>query len=238
MRALLALTSNCFSCRSEPAVIEFPELKGHTRRDFWLAIIREILYVHRFIKKFEISGVERDEALSKAVLGILRLQAIKEISALNSVCCETLLMFNLCDQLPGGDLILETLANMSSIRELDQTNNYKAGGGMYSISSLAMVSNLGFVLGTSSNDLNEAGLVVGEIAVGEMSSLEKVVKESQNSYKKTVLAQETVNGAKVDGIDTNLAVMKVMLIIVLCNFEFEFYQAHLPPCSICLFSFP
>uniref|UniRef100_A0A6N2LC76 Uncharacterized protein n=1 Tax=Salix viminalis TaxID=40686 RepID=A0A6N2LC76_SALVM len=64
---------------SEPAVIEFPELKGHTRRDFWLAIIREILYVHRFIKKFEISGVERDEALSKAVLGILRLQAIKKL---------------------------------------------------------------------------------------------------------------------------------------------------------------
>ncbi|KAB5524383.1 hypothetical protein DKX38_022132 [Salix brachista] len=200
---------------SEPAVIEFPELKGHTRRDFWLAIIREILYVHRFIKKFEISGVERDEALSKAVLGILRLQAIKEIGALNSACCETLLMFNLCDQLPGGDLILETLANMSSIRELDQTNNYKAGGGMYSISSLAMVSNLGFVLGTSSNDLNEAGLVVGEIAVGEMSSLEKVVKESQNSYKKTVLAQETVNGAKVDGIDTNLAVMKELLLPVM-----------------------
>jgi hypothetical protein len=60
---LLALTSNCFSCRSEPAVIEFPELKGHTRRDYWLAIIREILYVHRFIKKFKISGVDGDEAL-------------------------------------------------------------------------------------------------------------------------------------------------------------------------------
>ncbi|KAL9337606.1 hypothetical protein Peur_069375 [Populus x canadensis] len=200
---------------SEPAVIEFPELKGHTRRDYWLAIIREILYVHRFILKFKISGVEQDEALSKAVLGILRLQAIQEISAVNSVCCETLLMFNLCDQLPGGDLVLETLANMSSIRELDRTNNYKAGGGMYSISSLAMVSNLGFVLGTSSSDLNEAGLVVGEIAVGEMSSLEKVVKESQNSYKKTVLAQETVNGVKVDGIDTNLALMKELLLPVM-----------------------
>jgi hypothetical protein len=94
------------------------------------------------------------------------------------------------------------------------------------------------VLGTSSSDLNEAGLVVGEIAVGEMSSLEKVVKESQNSYKKTVLAQETVNGVKVDGIDTNLAVMKVMLVIVLSNSEFQFYQAHLLPCSICLYSFP
>jgi hypothetical protein len=86
-----------------------------------------------------------------------------------------------------------------------------------------MVSNLGFMLGTSSTDLNEAGLVVGETSVGEMSSLEKVVKESQNSFKKAVLAQETVDGVKVDGIDTNLAVMKVILI---CHYEFQFYQAH------------
>ncbi|KAJ6765058.1 HEAT-INDUCIBLE TRANSCRIPTION REPRESSOR (DUF639) [Salix koriyanagi] len=200
---------------SEPAVIEFPELKGHTRRDYWLAIMREILYVHRFIKKFKISGVERDEALSLAVLGILRLQAIQEIISVNSVHCEMLLMFNLCDQLPGGDLILETLANISSLRQLDRTNSDKTGSGMHSISALSMVSNLGFVLGTSSTDLNEAGLVVGEIAVGEMSSLEKVVKESRNSYKKVVLAQETVDGVKVDGIDTNLAVMKELLLPVM-----------------------
>ncbi|KAJ6977112.1 hypothetical protein NC653_029110 [Populus alba x Populus x berolinensis] len=200
---------------SEPAVIEFPELKGHTRRDYWLAVIREILFVHRFIKKFKISGVERDAALSLAVLGILRLQAIQEIISVNSVHCETLLIFNLCDQLPGGDLILETLANISSLRKLDRTNSDKTGGGVHSISARAMVSNLGFMLGTSSTDLNEAGLVVGETAVGEMSSLEKVVKESQSSFKKAVLAQETVDGVKVDGIDTNLAVMKELLLPVM-----------------------
>ncbi|KAJ4713406.1 Plant protein of unknown function (DUF639) [Melia azedarach] len=199
---------------SEPIVLEFPELKGHTRRDYWLAIIREILYVHRFINKFQITGVERDEVLSKAVLGILRLQAIQEISTANSVRCENLLMFNLCDQLPGGDLILETLANMSTLRELDRTNSSAAGGGMYSISSLAMISNLGFVFGPSSSNSNEAGLVVGEIAVGDTSALERAVKESRNSYKKVVLAQETVDGVKVDGIDTNLAVMKELLLPV------------------------
>ncbi|XP_048228453.1 uncharacterized protein LOC8271829 isoform X4 [Ricinus communis] len=67
---------------SEPVVIEFPEFKGHSRRDYWLSIIQEILYVHRFINKFQLTGVEQDEALSKAVLGILRLQAIQEISEL------------------------------------------------------------------------------------------------------------------------------------------------------------
>ncbi|KAM7482993.1 hypothetical protein LguiB_007576 [Lonicera macranthoides] len=196
---------------SEPVVMEFPELKGHTRRDYWLAIIREILYVHRFIQKFQLTGVERDEALLKAILGILRVQALKELSSTVPLCCEALLMFNVCDQLPGGDLILETLATMSTSRELEQSNNSISGGGMYSISALAMASNLGFVFGTSSNVSNEAGLVVGEITVGEMTSLEKAVKESRSSHKKVVLAQATVNGVKVDGIDTNLAVMKELL---------------------------
>ncbi|KAG7942114.1 hypothetical protein I3843_16G083000 [Carya illinoinensis] len=196
---------------SESVVFEFPELKGHTRRDYWLGIIREILYVHRFINKYQIKGVEREEALSKAVLGILRVQAIQDISLANPLRCENLLMFNLCDQLPGGDLILETLANMITLRELDRTNNSKAGGEMHSVSALDMVSNLGFVFGTSSNNPNEAGLVVGEITVGEMSSLERAVKESKINYEKVVLAQQTVDGVKVDGIDTNLAVMKELL---------------------------
>ncbi|XP_050237793.1 uncharacterized protein LOC126687308 [Mercurialis annua] len=195
---------------SEPVVIEFPEFKGHSRRDYWLAIIQEILYVHRFINKFQLTGVARDEALSKAVLGILRLQAIQEISSINSVS-EKVLMFNLCDQLPGGDMILETLAGMSNVRDLEHTNTHKAGGGMYSISAMAMVSNLGFVFGSNLSDPNETGLAVGEIAVGEMSSLERAVKESRNNYKKVVQAQATVNDVKVDGIDTNLAVMKELL---------------------------
>ncbi|KAB2016700.1 hypothetical protein ES319_D08G112000v1 [Gossypium barbadense] len=200
---------------SEPAIIEFPELKGHTRRDYWLAVIREILYVHRFINKFHINGIEKDDALSKAILGILRVQAIQEISSSSTVCFESLLMFNLCDQLPGGDLILETLANMSSSRGVNWGNNIVASGGMYSISALTTVSNLGVMFGSSSNNPSEAGLLVGELAVGEMSSLERAVKESRENYKKVVLAQETVNGVKADGIDTNLAVMKELLLPVM-----------------------
>ncbi|KAL4362335.1 hypothetical protein GQ457_04G012310 [Hibiscus cannabinus] len=196
---------------SEPVIIEFPELKGHTRRDYWLAIIREILYVHKFINKYHIKGVEKDDALAKAILGILRVQAIQEISSSNSVQFESLLMFNLCDQLPGGDLILETLAKISNSRKLERGNNLEAGGGMYSISALAMVSNLGFVSASSSSCPSEGGLLVGEVVVGEMSLLERAVKKSSDNYKKVVQAQETVDGVKVDGIDTNLAVMKELL---------------------------
>ncbi|KAI4350898.1 hypothetical protein L6164_005303 [Bauhinia variegata] len=196
---------------SEPVVIEFPELRGHARRDYWLAIIQEILYVHKFIDKYKIRGVARDEALWTAVLGILRLQAIRDISSSIPKQFGDLLMFNLCDQLPGGDLILETLANMSSLRESDRTADSRAGSGMFSISALDMVSNLGFVFGTSSNISDNGRLAVGEISVGEMTPLERAVKESKNSYKEVISAQATVDGVKVDGIDTNLAVMKELL---------------------------
>ncbi|XP_045788417.1 uncharacterized protein LOC123883602 isoform X2 [Trifolium pratense] len=199
------------SSLSEPAVLEFPELKGHARRDYWLAIIREILCVHKFITKFGIKGVARDEALWKAVLGILRLQAIQDMSSVGPILNDSLLMFNLCDQLPGGDFILETLVHMSYSRESERGNDSKPESGMYSISVLDTVSNLGFVFGTSSNSSNEGRIAVGEVTVGEITLLEKVVKESKNNYKKVVSAQATVDGSKVDGIDTNLAVMKELL---------------------------
>lgn len=167
------------------------------------------MYVHRFINKFQIKGVERDEALSKAVVGIVRLQAIQDISLVVHLNCESLLMFNLCDQLPGGDLILETLGNMLTLRESDQTDKSQSGSRMYSSSALDMVSNLGFVFGSSSNSHTENRLVVGDITVGKMTSLERAVKKSKNNYAKVVVAQATIDGVKVDGIETNFAVMKV-----------------------------
>ncbi|KAJ0229403.1 Heat-inducible transcription repressor [Hirschfeldia incana] len=191
----------------EPVVMEFPELKGHTRRDYWLAIIREVLYVHRYMNKFKIvtTGVAKDEAISKAVLGVLRVQAIQELGLTNPVRYENLLPFNLCDQLPGGDHVLETLADMSSSRVLDRTNKPKEASDM--------VSQFGLVFGSSPR--SSSSLVVGEVVVGDMNPLEKAVKQSRKNYEKVVLAQETVNGVKADGIDTNLAVMKELLLPVM-----------------------
>ncbi|GAB4839587.1 hypothetical protein Ancab_029110 [Ancistrocladus abbreviatus] len=200
----------------EPVVMEFPELKGHTRRDYWLAIIQEIIFVHRFICKFRITGVEREEALWKAILGVMRLQAIQELSSAGPLRCDALLIFSLCDQLPGGDLILETMANMSASREQETTSN-PVGSAMYSISAMGMASSLGFGFGSSSqsHDHTNSRLLVGDIVVGDMTPLEMVVKESKSSYQKVVRAQETVDGVKVDGIDTNLAVMKELLLPII-----------------------
>lgn len=207
---------------SEPIVMEFPELKGHSRRDYWLAAIREILLVHRFIRKYQIVGIEREEALLKAILGILRLQAVLDMSSVGPVRCEELLLFNLCDQLPGGDMILETLANMSASKESERTNSPRLS--MYSSSALTLASNLGF--GFGSTDHSSHPLLVGEIAVGGMTPLEKAVNEARSSYEKVVMAQQTVDGVKVDGIDTNLAVMKELLFPVSELGKFLFSMAY------------
>lgn len=191
--------------------MEFPELKGHSRRDYWLAIIREVLDAHRFLSKYQISGLERDEVLLKTIFGILRVQALKEMSFAVPLSYDALLMFNVCDQLPRGDLILEKLANMVTVGG-DRRNAVKPGNGMYSISALALASNLGFVFGTNTSVSGDAGLVVGEIVVGELTPLEKAVKEARSSYENVVFAQSTVDGVRVEGIDTNLAVMKVWLL--------------------------
>ncbi|XP_072984540.1 uncharacterized protein [Typha latifolia] len=192
---------------SEPVIMEFPELTGHSRRDYWLAIMLEVLYAHRFIRKYQMNGVEREETLLKAVLGILRLQAIQDSVPSMSTRCEVLLMFNLCDKLPGGDVILETLATTISSRGFGHTTSSGLGSGLHSISAMSVLSNLGVV----SQAASEERLLVGEIVVGELSSLEKAVNDSRNNYKKVEQAQATVDGVKVDGLDTNLAVMKELL---------------------------
>ncbi|PVH31024.1 hypothetical protein PAHAL_9G039800 [Panicum hallii] len=186
----------------EPVIIEFPELAGHSRRDYWLAIISEVLYAHRFVRKFDISGVNKDETILKAALGILRLQAIEQLGFPVPNRYESLLMFNLCDKVPGGDFILETLASAISSRTSDRSNQPGTSRGMH-----AVLSNLGVVAPVN----NGERLFVGEMVVGEISSLQKAVIDSMNNYKKVELAQATVDGVKVEGLDTNLAVMKELL---------------------------
>ncbi|KAI3509357.1 hypothetical protein L1887_24580 [Cichorium endivia] len=198
---------------SEPVVMELPELKGHTRRDYWLAIVREVLYAHKFIRKFKITGVRRDEALLKAIFGIIRIQALNQMNSTIPLCYESGLMFNACDQLPGGDRILETIANMLTSKEPEKNTGGKSGSGsgMYSVSATTMASSLGFVFGANSNMVNQSAITVGEITVGEMTPLEKAVGESRSNYKMVADAQATVDGAKVEGLDTNLAVLKELL---------------------------
>lgn len=121
-------------------------------------------------------------------------------------------MFNVSDQLPEGDLILEALAKVANTETRDKNYDSQSGskGRMYSLPSLMILSNLGLV----SNDVNETKLLVGELVVGKPSYLEKAVEKSRSKLKNTESAKATVDSVKVDGIDTNIAVMKVLYFMI------------------------
>lgn len=199
--------------------MEFPELKGHSRRDYWLAIMQEVLYVHRFIRKFQIEGVQKEETLSRAIMGIMRLQTLLELVPSEVIRYESLLTFNLCDQLPGGDRILEALASMMASKGSEHTIRSTSGAGSpsYSVSAMGILSNLGVMLPVSTCER----LCIGKLIVGEMTPLEKAVTECATNFKKIEQAQAAVGMVKVDGLDTNLALMKVFyLVISLIYFPF------------------
>lgn len=67
---------------------------------------------------------------------------------------------------------------------------------------------LGFSLQTETNLDGES--IGGDIFVGETNPLETAVKQSISDTGRAEAAQATVDQVKVEGIDTNAAVMKVI----------------------------
>ncbi|KAF5939515.1 hypothetical protein HYC85_023774 [Camellia sinensis] len=104
------LGARLFAKLAEPVYLEFPEFKGNSRRDYWLDVCLEILRAHRFIKKYNLKGIQQSEALARAILGIFRYRAVREAFRTFSSHYRTLLCFNLAESLPGKDVILETLS--------------------------------------------------------------------------------------------------------------------------------
>jgi len=85
--------------------------------------------------------------------------------------------------------------------------------GLYSISAVTTMANLGFMFTKGSGTTDEAGLPVGEVLVGDLTPLERAVMQSRNNFKKLELAQASIDGVKVEVIDTNVAVMKVCCLL-------------------------
>ncbi|KAM3754837.1 hypothetical protein ACB098_03G194800 [Castanea mollissima] len=179
----------------EPVYLEFPEFRGNSRRDYWLDICLEILYAHRFIRKNNLKEIQKSEILAKAILGIFHYRAVREAFRFSSSHYKTLLAFNLAESLPGGDKILETLSSRLAL--------------LKDVSLLAL-SQLGFVLEKEAN-LDGQAVILGDICVGETNPLELAVKQSLLDTGMAKAAQATVDQVKVEGIDTNVAVMKELL---------------------------
>lgn len=205
---------------AEPVYFEFPEFKASLRRDYWLDISLEILRVHKFIRKYYLKEAQKSEVLARAILGIFRYRAVREAFQFFSSHYKTLLTFNLAEALPRGDMVLETLSNsltnltaVSCKRDIPGTVDTKRQLAVSSASVLAL-SCLGFK-SIKVADIYEETTVFGDIRVGEINALEVAVKQSLLDTGKAEAAQASVDQVKVEGIDTNVAVMKELLFPVI-----------------------
>ncbi|GMH12482.1 hypothetical protein Nepgr_014323 [Nepenthes gracilis] len=201
---------------AEPVYLEFPEFKGSSRRDYWLDVCLEILRVHRFIRKYNLKGIQRSEAIARATLAVFRCRAVREAFHVLPSHYKTLLPFNLAESLPGGDAILETLSSQLAFLDTNIEGNasglaYTKQQLMVSPVSLLTLSKLRLTTYKGADVDAEAVYSAGYVCVGETNLLEKVVKQSKLDTGEAEAAQATVNQFKVDGIDTNLSVMKELL---------------------------
>ncbi|KAE8692718.1 G patch domain-containing protein 11-like [Hibiscus syriacus] len=196
---------------TEPVYFEFPEFKGNFRRNFWLDISLEILHAHRFARKHNFKETQQSEVVARAILGIFRYRALREAFQFFSSQYKTLLSFNLAESIPGGDAILETLANRMAHLNVDNSPGTVKHPPTSSPFSLLALSQLGFIPQKNAI-LDGETLMVGDFCVGETHPLEIAVKKTISDTGRAEAAQATVNQVKVEGIETNLAVMKELML--------------------------
>lgn len=202
--------------RAEPIFLEFPQLKGHSRRDYCLAIIREVLYVNKFIRKYNLGQIQRAEALSKATIGIFQYRSVKEAFHIIPCHLKTTLAFTLAEKLTKGDKILEALYNhlkllQTSYQVHDEISSDEKHRAFPFPVSLYTLIRLGFILLKKEGMPEEQIFPVADIRVSETNQLQIAVKHSVNFSGRVEAARATLDQVKVEGIDTNLAVMKELL---------------------------
>lgn len=212
------LFDKAISCKStaisEPFIFEFPEFTGHARRDYWLAIVRELICAHQFTRRYQLEELGSAEALSRAVLGIARLKATREVNHGLPTKPESLLTFLTGEELPGGDLIMEAVARTLQTGEnvSNGRNGISQKGRLYARSAAATLANLGASASKKHANVEDAALPVGEFLIGDLNPVERAVSQSRDSSKRVELAQSTIDGVKVDGIEMNMAVLKELIL--------------------------
>ena len=189
-------------------------------------ICLEILYAHRFIRKYNLKQIQQSEALARAALGILRYRAVKEAFQNFPSNYKTLLCFNLAESLPGGYTILQTLSSRLSLLNASSSQPDSVRSPTASRQIRHPISHLTLcrhgIISRNEFGIDEEELQqVGDVCVGEINPLELAVKQSKQDIGRAEAARATVDQVKVEGIDTNLAVMKVISLLL-----FDFVVEH------------
>ncbi|XP_024368615.1 uncharacterized protein [Physcomitrium patens] len=201
----------------EPLVFEFPEITGHARRDYWIAIIREIVACHKFCRLYKLKGVGKSEALARAVLGIARLRALRETIKVLPTRADSLLTFCYGDNMPHGDQVMgalaDTLRHHGDGKSGDTFLDHHEGNKVYSSTATASAASLDLdpTPHPTSEHQRDALSPVNEVMIGEETALEKTVLDSRENTKKVEKAEATVDSVKGDGIGRNVQILTELL---------------------------
>lgn len=210
--------------RSEPVFFEFPQFKGHTRRDYWFAVIKEVLHAHKFIRKYKLASFQKAEALSVATLGVLRYRTVKEGFHILPAHFKTTLAFNLAEKLPKGDKILEALygqlkqhgPRFRGSQEFGQSSSDELMlVDPFPLSAYTMVT-MGLLTLNEEDSHEQRDFAVRDMQIGGTSSVQMALERSFGYSGRVEAARATLAQVKVEDIDTNVAVLKVFVFSFQC----------------------
>ncbi|KAG7033658.1 hypothetical protein SDJN02_03382, partial [Cucurbita argyrosperma subsp. argyrosperma] len=186
----------------EEVVLEFPEITSSTRRDHWLALIKEIVLLHRFLRKFNVeSPIQAWEMHSRTILGVIRLHAARELLRISPPVPTKFLIFALCDELPKGDYVLEELAE-----NLKLPNSGRPCSATSALRYLNMSQ-----LFDSSVEVTDKFCNISTELDESRSSLENAVNQAREEEKKVAVAKATAVGLKEEGIGESVFIFMELL---------------------------
>ncbi|KAK9079249.1 hypothetical protein SSX86_000919 [Deinandra increscens subsp. villosa] len=184
----------------EGFLIEFPELTSSTRREHWLALVKEIMLLHKFLAKFKVdSPVQAWEMHARTILGIIRLHAAREMLRISPPNPKSFLIFALFDELPTGNNVLEELA--------ESLKTVKSG---HPCSASSILRNLNVAQACITCDESEVRPEQPEIVSNQpenMSSLETAVEQVREEAKEINTAKATADEVKEEGIGDSALVL-------------------------------
>ncbi|KAK6942467.1 Protein of unknown function DUF639 [Dillenia turbinata] len=185
---------------SESIIFGFPEVTSSTRRDLWLALIKEVILLHRFLSGHKVeSPILAWEMHARTILGVIRLLAARELLRLSSPAPTSFLIFLLYDELPKGDYVLEELAE-----NLKNTNTAHQCSASSILRSLNMPNP-----SVPSEEVRIRDEATGEVInqAENLSSLESSINLAREEAKELGVAKATAEELKEEGIADSIAIL-------------------------------
>lgn len=174
-------------------------MTSSTRRDHWLAIVKEIMLLHKFLAKFKVeSPLQKWEMHARTILGIIRLHAAREMLRISPPDPKSFLIFLLFDELPTGSNVLQEVAE--SLKTVDIG---------HPCSATSVLRNLNVSQGCTQHTEKETGIANNR--PDNLESLETAVEQVREEAKEINIAKAKADELKDEGIGNSALVLMVRL---------------------------